>query len=138
MKNLIVLVVAITLLSSCGKDGAPGAQGPQGPAGNANVFSVVYDVSTWVYDGNVPEYFKDLPVPEINNGVLSGGTVQVFKGNASSGSTIWYAMPYSFEGSEYSYSISYGNIEIERTLSSGGVPSPPPAAQFKVVVIPPY
>lgn len=137
MKNILVLLTAITLFSSCGKDGATGPQGPQGIPGSSNVSSFIYDVSSWVYNSTVPEFNTNLPVPEITSDVINGGTVQVFEGNASSGSSIWYSMPYSYTGIEHSYSISLGNVEVEFTRSDGTVPTTPGAYQFKVVVIPP-
>ncbi len=137
MKNLIILLVAITMLSSCGRDGAPGAQGPKGNDGNANVFSVVYDISTWGYNGTSHYYFANLPVPEITSSVISGGTVQVFEGDQPTGSANWYAIPYSFNGLEVSYVLSYGNVKIEVSSSNGTLVAPSGNYQYKVGVIPP-
>ena len=135
MKNLVIVIVALTLLTSCGKEGPVG---PQGAPGNANVMSYVYNVTTWSIDLNAHEVFSDLPVPEITNSVLSGGTVQVFEGNLPSGSNIWYGMPYSYQSSEISFDISYGNVRIIRTLDNGSTPTPPSSIyQYKVVIIPP-
>jgi hypothetical protein len=136
MKNLVILMAAIVLFASCGKDGAPGAQGPPG---NANVNSYVYDVNSWVTTVSPPyECYTDLSVPEITGSVISGGTVQVFEGNASSGSSIWYAMPYSFQGTEVSFDISIGGVRIYRTYDSGNPITPPSViVEYKVVVIPP-
>ncbi|MEI6815397.1 MAG: hypothetical protein WCL14_02210 [Bacteroidota bacterium] len=134
MKNILILFAALALLTSCGKDGAPGAQGP---AGNANVQSFVYNTSTWGYNSLYNYYYADLPVPEINNSVINGGTVQVFEGDQQSGSTNWYALPYSFNGHEVSYLISYGNVRVEISKSNGTVGAPSGIYQYKVVVIPP-
>jgi hypothetical protein len=135
MKNLIILMTALVLFVSCGKDGAPGATGP---AGSANISSFVYDVSVWVFNPNSNEYYTDLSVPEITSSVISGGTVQVFEGNASSGSNIWYALPNSFQSLEVTYSITNGSVRIERTMDNNSIAPPTPGnMEYKVVVIPP-
>jgi hypothetical protein len=135
MKNLIILMTALVLFVSCGKDGAPGATGP---AGSSNVSSYVYDVSSWVLNTGNNEFYVDLSVPEITSSVVSGGTVQVFQGNASSNSSIWYALPNSFQGQEVGYSISNGNVRIEISLDNGLVPpTPTTTIEYKIVIIPP-
>jgi hypothetical protein len=130
-------VFATVLFNSCAKDGAPGATGPQGPAGNPNISTVTINVasSQWIADYANNRYYVGLSVPDITSNVFSNGTVNVFVDDGSG--TFWNALPYSFNDNEYDYQIHVGEVYINYTVGTGGMPlNSPGFVEYKVVVIP--
>lgn len=105
-------------------------------ANNNTVNSSTCTINNWVADNNNFWYYYNYTDVNINSSVLSGGSVQVFFYNSYDNN--WFALPFSRQGAELTYSIELSHLVIYLTNSDMSMPANPGSGwQFRVVVIPP-
>lgn len=132
----LMLIVAVTIFSSCTKKGDIGPAGAAGTPGNANVTNIFLTTtsSNWTVGGTGVSYFVDFTVLGITKQILDKGTVQVFLAG-SSNSDPMLSLPTSFKNDELNFLISENKLTILSTSGNGTLPSNPGDCKFKVVII---
>src|ERR1700739_3499011 len=129
MKTFAACVMLTMLFTGCSKDGATGPAGPTGPAGtngtngvsNITAYTATTTNTSWTLNGT--EYDATINVAGINSAVVSNGTIMVFLGNTAQ--TNWSALPFSYQGVEFNYTYSTGQVMVQVTLSNAGTPNNP-------------
>lgn len=138
--KLLALTILLSLTFTNCKKAEAGPKGDPGPAGSngvANIQSsnITTTNGSWNLDTFDNSYNATITVTGITQNVLDKGAVMVYIGNGTGSE--WSAMPFSYQGVEFNYSIKLGQVLIYVTLDDGSAPGNPGGQQFKIVVIPP-
>jgi hypothetical protein len=141
MKKLFMILFAGLLFSSCTKQGPAGTNGK---TGNANVQTALFSTPTtasWSQKFGQNVWVVQFSVPQFTAAVVNSGAVMVYIGSCSANTPAWTAIPCDINGTDYSYTVGFGNLEIDAFMSTGQLP-PNPALDhnhtcIKVVSIPP-
>jgi len=136
-----VVFSTIILLAGCRGDEGP--MGPRGFEGNANVKSVIYDVPSTDWSGDVDGYKAVLSVPEITTDILDNGAVLVYRLNEENPSNRYFYMLPNTSVDDTSitymdYDVFVGEIDIYLKWIDNGVNTTEPPSStysFKVIII---
>lgn len=129
--SALLLLVTMTLFSSCKKEGPAG---PAGKDGNANVVSSTITSSSWAYAA--PSWVITFTNPAITQEIINSGAVLVYLKVGNS----YNQLPLTFyPSSDYSTTIEVstfvGGLSLFWTDSDLIQPINPGSRTFKVVVI---
>jgi hypothetical protein len=127
----LVLLVTMTIFSSCKKEGPAG---PAGEDGNANVVSSTITSSSWAY--TAPSWAISFTYPAITQDIINSGAVLVYikVGNNYSQLPLTFYQSASYS-STIEVSTFVGGLSLFWTDSDLTQPNNPGSQTFKVVVI---
>lgn len=132
--STLLLLVTMTIFSSCKKEGPEGPAGKDGVDGNANVVSSTITSSAWAY--NAPSWAITFTYPAITQEIINSGAVLVYIKVGNN----YNQLPLTFyQSSSYSTTIEVttfaGGLSLIWTDSDLTQPNNPGSQTFKVVVI---
>ncbi len=125
----------LLLVGGCKKKEIPGPQGPpgvNGTGGNANTANsdvFVINTSDWKVNGNVYEVIYSSSL--LTSTVVNAGSVSVF----TQLSGVWWELPTAHGDLLMQCGFSEGKVKITYADIHGGLPDPPPTANYRIVTV---
>lgn len=136
-----MILFAALFFGGCTKQGPAGTDGKPG---NANVTTTLYSINSlasWSQKTGTNVWATYFSVPQFTPAVVNSGAVMIYLGTGASNNPAWTAIPVDISGTDYSYTMGFGTLEIDAFMSTGQLP-PNPATDtnhriVKIVTIPP-
>jgi len=138
MKNLLLIMLATTLLAGCKKETVQGPPGPQGEQGNANVFSLTWNTNGAAWSGSTSTGWETSKIwTDLNQDIIDGGMVQVYAVAGDGHIALPFTTPVNNGFASILFAYSLYTIEVAQLPSSGVTINNPGIKTYKAVIVAP-